>query len=166
MNRLWTWFHLKIEKKISNCQESKQWRRENTLHNKRRSKIVSHLKYLPTVNIVRSLPSNSLGCFVCFDVASGSSNRITFVLKIKYDFIWERTCVLLGRVEQPCAPENLYHLHPCHPFLLPLMVMLILYSKIGYELWIKKRVGDGSVQSFMEKKCRASQVCCMEHSPC
>jgi G protein-coupled receptor 103 len=30
-------------------------------------------------------------------------------------------------------------------FLLPLMVMLVLYSKIGYELWIKKRVGDGSV---------------------
>lgn len=29
-------------------------------------------------------------------------------------------------------------------FLLPLLLLLILYGKIGYELWIKKRVGDGS----------------------
>lgn len=25
------------------------------------------------------------------------------------------------------------------------MLMLFLYTKIGYELWIKKRVGDASV---------------------
>lgn len=30
-------------------------------------------------------------------------------------------------------------------FLLPLVVMLSLYSKIGYELWINRRVGDSSM---------------------
>ncbi|GAB1290890.1 Pyroglutamylated RFamide peptide receptor-like [Apodemus speciosus] len=30
-------------------------------------------------------------------------------------------------------------------FLLPLLLLSVLYGKIGYELWIKKRVGDGSV---------------------
>lgn len=29
-------------------------------------------------------------------------------------------------------------------FLLPLLLLLVLYGKIGYELWIKKRVGDDS----------------------
>lgn len=30
-------------------------------------------------------------------------------------------------------------------FLLPLLLLSVLYGKIGYELWIKKRIGDGSV---------------------
>ncbi|XP_047655460.1 pyroglutamylated RF-amide peptide receptor [Phacochoerus africanus] len=67
-------------------------------------------------------------------------------LEIKYDFLYEK--------EHVCCLEE--WTSPVHQkiyttfilvilFLLPLMVMLILYSKIGYELWIKKRVGDGSV---------------------
>uniref|UniRef100_A0ACB8E8E2 Uncharacterized protein n=2 Tax=Sphaerodactylus townsendi TaxID=933632 RepID=A0ACB8E8E2_9SAUR len=31
------------------------------------------------------------------------------------------------------------------------MLMLLLYSKIGYELWIKKRVGDASVLQTMHR---------------
>ncbi|XP_004612785.1 pyroglutamylated RF-amide peptide receptor [Sorex araneus] len=67
-------------------------------------------------------------------------------LEIKYDFLYEK--------EHVCCLEE--WASPTHQkiyttfilvilFLLPLMLMLILYSKIGYELWIKKRVGDGSV---------------------
>ncbi|XP_040823167.1 pyroglutamylated RF-amide peptide receptor [Ochotona curzoniae] len=67
-------------------------------------------------------------------------------LEIKYDFLYEK--------EHICCLET--WTSPMHQkiyttfilvilFLLPLLVMLILYSKIGYELWIKKRVGDGSV---------------------
>ena len=37
-------------------------------------------------------------------------------------------------------------------FLLPLVVMLVLYSKIGYELWIKKRVGDSSALQTIHGK--------------
>ncbi|XP_012583280.1 PREDICTED: pyroglutamylated RFamide peptide receptor [Condylura cristata] len=67
-------------------------------------------------------------------------------LEIKYDFLYEK--------EHICCLEE--WTSPVHQkiyttfilvilFLLPLTLMLILYSKIGYELWIKKRVGDGSV---------------------
>ncbi|XP_037684976.1 pyroglutamylated RF-amide peptide receptor [Choloepus didactylus] len=67
-------------------------------------------------------------------------------LEIKYDFLFEK--------EHICCLEE--WTSPVHQkiyttfilvilFLLPLLVMLILYSKIGYELWIKKKVGDSSV---------------------
>uniref|UniRef100_A0A2K6L1W6 Pyroglutamylated RF-amide peptide receptor n=1 Tax=Rhinopithecus bieti TaxID=61621 RepID=A0A2K6L1W6_RHIBE len=74
-------------------------------------------------------------------------------LEIKYDFLYEK--------EHICCLEE--WTSPVHQkiyttfilvilFLLPLMVMLILYSKIGYELWIKKRVGDGSVLQTIHGK--------------
>ncbi|XP_008842888.1 pyroglutamylated RF-amide peptide receptor [Nannospalax galili] len=67
-------------------------------------------------------------------------------LEIKYDFLYEK--------EHICCLEE--WTSPTHQkiyttfilvilFLLPLLLMLVLYGKIGYELWIKKRVGDGSV---------------------
>ncbi|XP_010609314.1 pyroglutamylated RF-amide peptide receptor [Fukomys damarensis] len=67
-------------------------------------------------------------------------------LEIKYDFLYDK--------EHICCLEE--WASPVHQkiyttfilvilFLLPLMVMLVLYSKISYELWIKKRVEDGSV---------------------
>uniref|UniRef100_A0A8C5L0W1 Pyroglutamylated RF-amide peptide receptor n=1 Tax=Jaculus jaculus TaxID=51337 RepID=A0A8C5L0W1_JACJA len=67
-------------------------------------------------------------------------------LEIKYDFLYEK--------EHICCLEE--WTSPMHQkiyttfilvilFLLPLLVMLVLYGRIGYELWIKKRVGDGSV---------------------
>uniref|UniRef100_A0A8C1B0F4 Pyroglutamylated RF-amide peptide receptor n=1 Tax=Cyprinus carpio carpio TaxID=630221 RepID=A0A8C1B0F4_CYPCA len=37
-------------------------------------------------------------------------------------------------------------------FLLPLAAMLFLYSRIGVELWIRKRVGDSSVLSTMNHR--------------
>nr|XP_011747175.1 pyroglutamylated RFamide peptide receptor [Macaca nemestrina] len=74
-------------------------------------------------------------------------------LEIKYDFLYEK--------EHICCLEE--WTSPVHQkiyttfilvilFLLPLMVMLILYSKIGYELWIKKRVGDGSLLQTIHGK--------------
>ncbi|XP_038204194.1 pyroglutamylated RF-amide peptide receptor [Arvicola amphibius] len=67
-------------------------------------------------------------------------------LEIKYDFLYEK--------EHVCCLEE--WASPVHQriyttfifgilFLLPLVLMLALYSRIGYELWIKKRVGDSSV---------------------
>uniref|UniRef100_H0UWF3 Pyroglutamylated RF-amide peptide receptor n=1 Tax=Cavia porcellus TaxID=10141 RepID=H0UWF3_CAVPO len=74
-------------------------------------------------------------------------------LEIKYDFLYEK--------EHICCLEE--WTSPVHQkiyttfilviiFLLPLMVMLALYSKIGYELWIKKRVEDGSVLRTIHRK--------------
>ncbi|KAI2657883.1 Pyroglutamylated RF-amide peptide receptor [Labeo rohita] len=37
-------------------------------------------------------------------------------------------------------------------FLLPLAAMLLLYTKIGIELWIRKQVGDSSVLSAMNQR--------------
>ncbi|KAM5255854.1 pyroglutamylated RF-amide peptide receptor [Ctenodactylus gundi] len=67
-------------------------------------------------------------------------------LEIKYDFLYEKEHVCC--LEEWTSPEHqkIYTTFILVIlFLLPLMVMLLLYSKIGYELWIKKRVGDGSV---------------------
>ncbi|XP_027298357.2 pyroglutamylated RF-amide peptide receptor isoform X1 [Cricetulus griseus] len=74
-------------------------------------------------------------------------------LEIKYDFLYEK--------EHVCCLEE--WASPMHQkiyttfilvilFLLPLVVMLALYSKIGYELWIKKRVGDSSVLQTIHGK--------------
>ncbi|XP_036045318.1 pyroglutamylated RF-amide peptide receptor [Onychomys torridus] len=74
-------------------------------------------------------------------------------LEIKYDFLYEK--------EHICCLEE--WASPVHQkiyttfilvilFLLPLVLMLVLYSKIGYELWIKKRVGDSSVLQAIHGK--------------
>ncbi|ELW62625.1 pyroglutamylated RF-amide peptide receptor [Tupaia chinensis] len=67
-------------------------------------------------------------------------------LEMKYDLLYEKehACCLEGW----SSPMNQKIYTTCILvvlFLLPLLLMLILYSKIGYELWVKKRVGDGSV---------------------
>ncbi|KAM8939709.1 pyroglutamylated RF-amide peptide receptor [Pelodytes ibericus] len=67
-------------------------------------------------------------------------------LEVKYDFLFEKQYVC-------CLEEWTSQVHQkvyttfilVILFLLPLTLMLLLYSKIGYELWIKKRVGDASV---------------------
>ncbi|XP_052577752.1 pyroglutamylated RF-amide peptide receptor [Peromyscus californicus insignis] len=74
-------------------------------------------------------------------------------LEVKYDFLYEK--------EHICCLEEWSS--PMHQriyttfilvilFLLPLLLLLILYGKIGYELWIKKRVGDGSVLQTIHGK--------------
>ncbi|XP_053556789.1 pyroglutamylated RF-amide peptide receptor [Bombina bombina] len=67
-------------------------------------------------------------------------------LEVKYDFLFEKEYVC-------CLEEWTSQMHQkiyttfilVILFLLPLTLMLLLYSKIGYELWIKKRIGDASV---------------------
>ncbi|XP_059112685.1 pyroglutamylated RF-amide peptide receptor [Peromyscus eremicus] len=74
-------------------------------------------------------------------------------LEVKYDFLYEK--------EHICCLEEWSS--PMHQriyttfilvilFLLPLLLLLVLYGKIGYELWIKKRVGDGSVLQTIHGK--------------
>ncbi|KAM9237454.1 pyroglutamylated RF-amide peptide receptor [Dugong dugon] len=67
-------------------------------------------------------------------------------LEIKYDFLYEKEHVCcLEEWTSPVHQKTYTAFILVILFLLPLMGMLILYSKIGYELWMKKRVGDGSV---------------------
>ncbi|XP_004716542.2 pyroglutamylated RF-amide peptide receptor [Echinops telfairi] len=74
-------------------------------------------------------------------------------LEIKYDFLYEKEHVCCLEEWASPAHQKIYTTFILVIlFLLPLMVMLILYSKIGYELWIKKRVGDGSVLQTIHGK--------------
>ncbi|XP_070613754.1 pyroglutamylated RF-amide peptide receptor isoform X3 [Erythrolamprus reginae] len=64
----------------------------------------------------------------------------------KYDFLYEKKYVCcLEEWPSPVHQKIYATFILIILFLLPLMLMLLLYSKIGYELWIKKRVGDSSV---------------------
>ncbi|KAM6148162.1 pyroglutamylated RF-amide peptide receptor [Erethizon dorsatum] len=94
-----------------------------------------------------------LGVVWLLAVITGSPMWHVQQLEIKYDFLYEK--------EHICCLEE--WASPVHQkiyttfilvilFLLPLMVMLVLYSKIGYELWIKKRVEDGSVLQTIHGK--------------
>lgn len=68
------------------------------------------------------------------------------LLQVKYDFLYEKVYVCC--LEEWASPiyQKIYTTFILVIlFLLPLMLMLFLYTKIGYELWIKKRVGDASV---------------------
>ncbi|KAM8928234.1 pyroglutamylated RF-amide peptide receptor [Lycaon pictus] len=67
-------------------------------------------------------------------------------LEIKYDFLYEKEHICCLEEWASPAHQKIYTTFILVIlFLLPLTLMLILYSKIGYELWIKKRVGDCSV---------------------
>ncbi|KAM5159519.1 pyroglutamylated RF-amide peptide receptor isoform 2-T2 [Callospermophilus lateralis] len=67
-------------------------------------------------------------------------------LQIKYDFLYEKEHVCcLEEWASPAHQKAYATFILVMLFLLPLLVMLVLYSKIGYELWVKKRVGDSSV---------------------
>ncbi|XP_063166020.1 pyroglutamylated RF-amide peptide receptor [Candoia aspera] len=72
----------------------------------------------------------------------------------KYDFLYEKEYVCcLEEWPSPVHQKIYATFILVILFLLPLMLMLLLYSKIGYELWIKKRVGDASVlQSIHENE--------------
>ncbi|XP_059551103.1 pyroglutamylated RF-amide peptide receptor [Myotis daubentonii] len=67
-------------------------------------------------------------------------------LEIKYDFLYEKQHVCcLEEWSSPVHQKVYTTFILVILFLLPLLVMLSLYSKIGYELWIHRRVGDSSV---------------------
>uniref|UniRef100_A0A452TA65 Pyroglutamylated RF-amide peptide receptor n=1 Tax=Ursus maritimus TaxID=29073 RepID=A0A452TA65_URSMA len=74
-------------------------------------------------------------------------------LEIKYDFLYEKEHVCCLEEWASPAHQKIYTTFILvFLFLLPLMLMLVLYSKIGYELWIKKRVGDCSVLRTLHGK--------------
>lgn len=75
-----------------------------------------------------------------------SDSSSLHLLQVKYDFLYEKVHVCC--LEEWASPiyQKIYTTFILVIlFLLPLMLMLFLYTKIGYELWIKKRVGDASV---------------------
>ncbi|XP_036620696.1 pyroglutamylated RF-amide peptide receptor [Trichosurus vulpecula] len=67
-------------------------------------------------------------------------------LEIKYDFLYEKEHICCLEEWSSPAHQRIYTTFILIIlFLLPLVLMLVLYTKIGYALWIKRRVGDSSV---------------------
>ncbi|DAA33652.1 TPA: neuropeptide FF receptor 2-like, partial [Bos taurus] len=67
-------------------------------------------------------------------------------LEIKYDFLYEKEHICCLEEWSSPVHQKIYTTFILVTlFLLPLLLLSVLYGKIGYELWIKKRIGDGSV---------------------
>nr|XP_056716721.1 pyroglutamylated RF-amide peptide receptor-like [Euleptes europaea] len=87
-----------------------------------------------------------LGCVWTVAIIVGSPMFYVQTLEVKYDFLYNlhHVCCLESwhsvQLQRAYAIFILVAL-----FLVPLTVMLFLYTRIGYELWIKKRIGDSSV---------------------
>ncbi|ERE66087.1 pyroglutamylated RF-amide peptide receptor isoform X2 [Cricetulus griseus] len=74
-------------------------------------------------------------------------------LEVKYDFLYEKEHICcLEEWSSPMHQKIYTTFILVTLFLLPLLLLLVLYGKIGYELWIKKRVGDGSVLQTIHGK--------------
>ncbi|XP_075884309.1 pyroglutamylated RF-amide peptide receptor [Nelusetta ayraudi] len=94
-----------------------------------------------------------LGVVWLASVIVGSPMLFVQQLEVKYDFLYDHHHV--------CCQER-WHSLPHRQayttfimvalFLLPLVTMLFLYTRIGIELWIRKRVGDSSVLDTMNHR--------------
>lgn len=85
-------------------------------------------------------------CFYVWDYYYCSDSSPLHLLQVKYDFLYEKVHICC--LEEWASPtyQKIYTTFILVIlFLFPLILMLFLYTKIGYELWIKKRVGDASV---------------------
>lgn len=73
--------------------------------------------------------------------------------QIKYDFLYDRYHICCQERWRSLAHRQAYTTFIMVAlFLLPLATMLFLYTRIGIELWIRKRVGDSSVLSTMNHR--------------
>ncbi|KPP77094.1 Pyroglutamylated RFamide peptide receptor-like [Scleropages formosus] len=86
-------------------------------------------------------------------VIVGSPMLFVQQLEVKYDFLYDRHHVCCQECWQSLAHRQVYATFILVAlFLLPLAAMLILYTRIGIELWIRKRVGDSSVLNAMNHR--------------
>ncbi|XP_067876439.1 pyroglutamylated RF-amide peptide receptor-like [Heterodontus francisci] len=94
-----------------------------------------------------------LGVAWAVAVIVGSPMLYVQQLEVKYDFLYERHYVSCFErwnslsLRQTYATFILVAL-----FLLPLTTMLLLYTRIVFELWIKKRVGDNSFFNTLNQR--------------
>ncbi|KAJ0060689.1 hypothetical protein NL108_017199, partial [Boleophthalmus pectinirostris] len=73
-----------------------------------------------------------------------------FVQQLEYDFLYDHYHVCCQESWRSLTHRQAYTTFIMVAlFLLPLLTMLFLYTRIGIELWIHKRVGDSSVLNTM-----------------
>ncbi|XP_051523875.1 pyroglutamylated RF-amide peptide receptor-like [Myxocyprinus asiaticus] len=86
-------------------------------------------------------------------VMVGSPMLFVQQLEVKYDFLYDHHHVCCQERWHSLVHRQVYTTFIMVAlFLLPLVAMLLLYSRIGIELWIRKRVGDSSVLSTMNHR--------------
>uniref|UniRef100_A0A672QSM0 Pyroglutamylated RF-amide peptide receptor n=1 Tax=Sinocyclocheilus grahami TaxID=75366 RepID=A0A672QSM0_SINGR len=74
-------------------------------------------------------------------------------LEVKYDFLYDLHHVCcLERWSSSAHRKQYATFILVFLFLLPLAAMLLLYTRIGIELWIRKQVGDSSVLNAMNQR--------------
>ncbi|CAH2274724.1 pyroglutamylated RFamide peptide receptor-like, partial [Pelobates cultripes] len=93
-----------------------------------------------------------LGCVWTIAVVVGSPMLHVQTLEVKYDLLYNLDHVCCLETWSNTGLQRAYAIFILVAlFLVPLTAMLLLYFRIGYELWIKKRVGDCSVLSTLSR---------------
>ncbi|XP_074519450.1 pyroglutamylated RF-amide peptide receptor [Halichoeres trimaculatus] len=94
-----------------------------------------------------------LGLVWIASVAVGSPMLFVQQLEVKYDFLYDHYHVCCQERWTSTPHRQVYTTFIMVAlFLLPLAAMLFLYTRIGIELWIRKRVGDSSVLETMNHR--------------
>ncbi|XP_034415137.1 pyroglutamylated RF-amide peptide receptor [Cyclopterus lumpus] len=96
---------------------------------------------------------NTLGLVWIASVIVGSPMLFVQQLEVKYDFLYDHYHVCCQESWRSLTHRQVYTTFIMVAlFLLPLTAMLFLYTRIGIELWIRKRVGDSSVLNTMNHR--------------
>ncbi|XP_013862425.1 pyroglutamylated RFamide peptide receptor [Austrofundulus limnaeus] len=94
-----------------------------------------------------------LGLVWIASVLVGSPMLFVQQLEVKYDFLYDHYHVCCQESWRSLTYRQAYTTFIMVAlFLLPLAAMLFLYTRIGVELWIRKRVGDASVLNTMNHR--------------
>ncbi|KAM6951511.1 pyroglutamylated RF-amide peptide receptor [Aplochiton taeniatus] len=94
-----------------------------------------------------------LGLVWIASIMVGSPMLFVQQLDVKYDFLYDHHHVCCQEQWHSLTHRQVYTTFIMVAlFLLPLAAMLFLYTRIGIELWIRKRVGDSSVLSTMNHR--------------
>ncbi|KAK7918768.1 hypothetical protein WMY93_010052 [Mugilogobius chulae] len=94
-----------------------------------------------------------LGLVWIVSVIVGSPMLFVQQLEVKYDFLYDHYHVCCQESWRSLTHRQAYTTFIMVAlFLLPLLTMLFLYTRIGIELWIHKRVGDSSVLNTMNHR--------------
>ncbi|KAJ8013572.1 hypothetical protein DPEC_G00031160 [Dallia pectoralis] len=94
-----------------------------------------------------------LGLVWSASVVVGSPMLFVQQLEVKYDFLYDHHHVCCQERWRSLTHRKVYTTFIMVAlFLIPMVAMMFLYTGIGIELWIRKRVGDSSVLSTMNHR--------------
>ncbi|TNN83799.1 Pyroglutamylated RFamide peptide receptor [Liparis tanakae] len=104
--------------------------------------------------LLQNISSEWIGGLVWIaSVIVGSPMLFVQQLEVKYDFLYDHYHVCCQESWRSHTHRQVYTTFIMVAlFLLPLTAMLFLYTRIGIELWIRKRVGDSSVLNTMNHR--------------